>query len=96
MSRYALSPLAEADLDDIWTYTAAQWGEDQAEAYLRSIQSTIETIADHPQRGAPCDHIRAGYRKFPAAAHVIFYRATAARIEIIRILHKRMEWERRL
>jgi plasmid stabilization system protein ParE len=30
MLNVRLSPLAQADLDEIWNYTTAQWGEAQA------------------------------------------------------------------
>jgi hypothetical protein len=34
---FVLSPRAQADLDDIWDYTADRWGLDQAETYTRDI-----------------------------------------------------------
>jgi toxin ParE1/3/4 len=36
-SGYALSPLAQADLSDIWDYSYSQWGADQADAYVLAI-----------------------------------------------------------
>ncbi|HEY5724215.1 MAG TPA: type II toxin-antitoxin system RelE/ParE family toxin [Allosphingosinicella sp.] len=34
MSRYTLSPLARADLENIWSYTADHWDVNHAEAYI--------------------------------------------------------------
>ena len=31
MAEYRLSPAAERDLEDIWTYTVEHWGADQAD-----------------------------------------------------------------
>ncbi|WP_323122551.1 type II toxin-antitoxin system RelE/ParE family toxin, partial [Burkholderia alba] len=32
-----LTPLAEADLEDIWTYTFEQWSLEQAERYVGDL-----------------------------------------------------------
>jgi toxin ParE1/3/4 len=42
VSRYLLSPAAQADLGQIWDYTRDRWGVDQAEEYLRELQRAIE------------------------------------------------------
>ena len=41
MSRYLVSPAAQADLEQIWDYTCDRWGVDQAEEYLRELQCAI-------------------------------------------------------
>jgi toxin ParE1/3/4 len=96
MSRYVLSPRARADLEDIWTYSAQRWGTDQAEDYIRRVQHAIETVAQEPRKGRACDEIRRGYRKYPAGSHVLFYRSMKAGIDIVRILHSHMDFERHL
>jgi toxin ParE1/3/4 len=96
MSRYVLSPRAQADLDEIWDYTFERWGVGQAADYIRLLQRAIETIAGDPRKGRSCDEIRTGYSKYPAGAHVVFYRTIAAGIDIVRILHNRMDFERHL
>jgi toxin ParE1/3/4 len=96
MKRYVLSPRAQGDLEEIWTYTVDRWGSEQAEIYLRQLKSAIEAVAADPRLGRSCDHIRAGYHKYPAASHLLFYRLTAAGIDVIRILHRRMDFARHL
>ena len=96
MSRYTLTPRARSDIEEIWDYTAARWSVDQAEVYLRQIKAAIEAIAADPSRGRACDDVRAGYRKYPAGSHLLFYRATPEGIDIVRILHQRMDFERHL
>jgi toxin ParE1/3/4 len=91
MSRYVVSPRASADLEDIWDYTAERWGAAQAEEY-----SAIETVADDPRKGRSCDEVREGYRKYGAGSHVLFYRSVKAGIDILRILHGRMDFEQHL
>ena len=96
MSRYVLSPAAQADLDDIWDYGEANWGAARAEAYLRGIQQAVETVAADPRRGRDCSHVRAGYFKFAVGSHMLFYRCTDEAVDIVRVLHQRMDFDRHL
>ena len=96
MTHYVLSPRAQADLEEIWDYTAAHWGAKQAELYLRQLHTSLEAIAQDPQLGRRCDDIRAGYRKPPAGSHILFYRLTTAGVDVVRILHRRMDFDRHL
>lgn len=96
MSRYALRPRARADLADIWSYTASQWGVDQAETYIRQIRSAVEAVAANPGLGKSCDEVRAGYRRYPAGMHLLFYKLSSEGVDVIRILHRRMDFERHL
>jgi toxin ParE1/3/4 len=96
MRRYVLSPQAASDLDGIWDYTQAQWGGDQAESYLRVIQRVIESAVVDPRRGRSCDHIRAGYFKLSAGSHVVFYRLVGDDLDVVRILHQPMDFDRHL
>jgi toxin ParE1/3/4 len=93
MIRYVLSPRAQVDLDEIWDYTAEKWGNDQAERYIRLLQHGIETVASDPRRGSSCDEIRSGYRKYLVGSHVVFYRLTSDGIDVVRILHSRMDFK---
>lgn len=93
---YVLSPLARSDLEDIWTFSRTQWGADQAEAYLRDIQRAMETAAANPKRGRPCNDIRPGYLKLSVGSPMLFYRRTGGDIDVVRILHQRMDYDRHL
>jgi toxin ParE1/3/4 len=96
-SRYVLSPAAQADLEQIWDYTYERWGLHQAEEYLRELQHAIERAATHPRIGRACDEIRSGYRKLAAGSHMLFYRVTGEDvIDVVRILHRRMDVDRNL
>ncbi|MGQ0671337.1 MAG: type II toxin-antitoxin system RelE/ParE family toxin [Hyphomicrobium sp.] len=91
--RFALRPRARRDLDDIWDYSQERWGADRAEAYMRDLWRAMQAIAADPRRGQPCDDVRTGYRKYRAASHMIFYRQAREAIDIVRILHARMDFE---
>jgi len=96
MTPALLSPRAQRDIDRIWDHTAVIWGVDQAELYIRQIEAAIRLIAGNPQLGKACDDIRRSYRKYPAGSHLLFYRLVSTHVEIIRILHQRMDFERHL
>lgn len=97
MSRYLLSPAAQADLEQIWDYTYDRWGVDHAEEYLREVQRAIERAAANPRIGRDCGEIRPGYRKLAAGSHTLFYRVSAEGvIDVVRILHQRMDVDRHL
>ncbi len=94
--RFVLSPRAETDLDEIWDYTEDRWGLDQAETYTRALWQRMEAVAAKPAMGQDCSDIRAGYFKIPCGSHVLFYRLTADGIDVVRILHERMDFVRHI
>lgn len=96
MTGFRLTPAAQRDLSSIWDSTQERWSVRQAETYILEIKAAIERIADDPRRGHRCEEIRAGYRRYGIGSHVLFYRPTADGIDIIRILHQRMEPTRHL
>ncbi|MGB9153837.1 MAG: type II toxin-antitoxin system RelE/ParE family toxin [Alphaproteobacteria bacterium] len=93
---YVLSPAAQHDLGKIWDYSYASWGKDRADAYLREIRAALTSIATAPQLGRECAFVRAGYRKYPVGSHILFYRLLTNGIDVIRILHQRMDADRNL
>ncbi len=89
---YLLTPKAQSDLASIWDYTVTRWSAEQAEKYIRQIAEAMAAVGDDPERGRGCEDIRAGYRKYSVGAHVLFYRTTKQGVEIVRILHQRMDF----
>jgi toxin ParE1/3/4 len=89
-SGYRLRPQAEADLEQIWLYTAERWSPDQAERYLRMIVTVFGELASGEKRGRTVD-LRDGYLKHSVGSHVVYYTALEETIEVIRVLHGRMD-----
>jgi len=94
--RYRLSPAARADLDEIWNYSAENWGATRADKYVRDLAGALEKLACGKRRGRACDHIRPGYFRYPCQSHVFFYKIDGKNLDVIRILHQRMDFTRRL
>jgi toxin ParE1/3/4 len=87
---------ARKDLIGIWTYSAAQWDEAQADKYLDQLDRAIQGIADNPELGVKRDYVRTGYRALLAGRHTIYYTATDKVIRIVRVLHAQMDPDRHL
>jgi toxin ParE1/3/4 len=96
MPRFRLTERAKADLRTIGRYTQATWGRAQRNRYLAWLDACFHLLAREPHLGRACDEIRAGYRKYHVGRHLIFYRESSAGVEIIRILHDRMDIEAHL
>lgn len=96
MSGYRLTPAAQRDLSSIWDFTQEHRDVRQAETYVAEIRATIERVADHPGRGRACDEIRAGYRRYGIGSHLLFYVGRTGGVDVIRILHQRMDPTRHL
>jgi toxin ParE1/3/4 len=95
---YKLSVKASDDIENIWLYAFENWSLEQADRYTNLIFDEIEYITAHPNSGKDFGHIRKNYRCTKVKSHLIFYRQidNGLDIEIIRVLHQRMDIENRL
>jgi toxin ParE1/3/4 len=89
------SPAAQVDFTDILLYTRQLWGEEQRDRYEATLTQAIAALADYPESGTRCLQLFPGCRAHPAQRHVIFYRIRRNEIEIVRILHERIDPTRR-
>lgn len=97
MSNYRISGKAIEDLEKIWVYTIENWSVEQADRYYNLIIDEIKFLSVHFDHGKSMEHIRAGYRASRVKSHLIFYkRFNENTIDIIRILHQRMDIESQL
>ena len=97
MVKYKLTKEAVKDLENIWAYTFEQWSVEQADRYYDLIIDEIEYIASNPFSGKPMDHVRQGYRVSKVKSHLVFYKLSGIKtVEIVRILHQRMDIENRM
>lgn len=84
-------------MKNIARYTEKTWGKDQRNLYLKDLDDAFHALAETPGKGRNCDYIRPDYHKHGVGKHLIFYRLIENDdIEIIRILHGRMDIEERL
>lgn len=99
MAKFRLTNKAVEDLADIWNYTLDEWSERQADDYYNMLLASCQMIATEPKIfGKRYDAIFDGLRGFKAGKHLIFYRIidNGGDVEIIRILHERMDLRNRM
>lgn len=96
MHKVTHTSLARKDIEDIWIYSFNNWGEDQADKYFYEMDKAINTISENPNLGAACDYVRNGYRQYHVNSHVIFYHINGSEIEIVRVLHDSMNFNKHL
>jgi toxin ParE1/3/4 len=94
-ARFRVSAAARQDMLGIGRFTQQQWGKIKRNDYLAQLDRAFELISANPLIGSGCDEIVQGYRKYSQGSHIIYYRVTD-RVEIIRVLHERMDPDSRL
>jgi len=92
---YQLTPLAEADLEDILVYSLHEWSVEQADSYINDVIDAFEGLRDDSKRGRFAD-IRPGYLKYSVGSHVIYFREHENTLLVVRILHGRVDVGRHL
>ena len=88
---YKLTPAADQDLVDIFVYTQNHWGKKQAIQYLNELEQGFLALAQGSNLGQARPEICEGYKAFYINKHIVFYRFYQKQLEIIRILHQRMD-----
>lgn len=89
---YKISVKAAEDIEQIWLYTFDIWSVEQADRYVKLIFDEIEYLAANPVSGKDYSHTRQDYRCSKVKSYLIFYRLIEQHdIEIIRVLHQRMD-----
>jgi toxin ParE1/3/4 len=91
MVKVILRQEAIDDLTDIWNYTVQEWSENQADKYYKTIKSACNEIGkNYPEISVHLLGLKWG-------KHIIFYHQISEHeIEVIRILHERMDLKNRL
>lgn len=90
IASYTLLPKAVSDLENIWSYSVETWSREQADIYIRQLNTKFEDIAAGRAPVKDVGDIRKGYFRCGCGSHFIFFKVKSDRPEIIRILHQRM------
>ena len=90
---FHLTQNAYEDLKGIAIYTQENWGKSQRILYLKMINDIFHEISVNPNLCAKIDDIRARYFEYRIGSHFVFYRKVNDDVQIVRILHQRMDVE---
>lgn len=92
MAKVILRQEAITDLNDIWNYTFEKWSEKQADKYYATIKLACRGIGENPEIGNEYSGISTNLLGLKSGKHIIFYHLISDNeIEVIRILHERMD-----
>ena len=86
MPKLIVSPRAEEDLEEIWTFVAGRDME-AADRLIGSITSQFDHLLAYPEAGRARHDLLVNLRSFPVKNYIIFYQPTDDGIEIFRVLH---------
>jgi toxin ParE1/3/4 len=81
-----LTPRANADLEEIWMFIAAD-NPAQADDFIDLIDEKFQNLSRQPGLGRRREELVAGLRSFPVGRYVIFYLQVQDCLQIVRILH---------
>ncbi len=97
MAKVVLRQKAIDDLTDIWDYTLQEWSENQADNYYETIKFACKEIGENPTVGKKYPEISKHLLGLKSGKHIIFYHLISEdEIEVIRILHERMDLKNRI
>jgi toxin ParE1/3/4 len=87
---YRLSPLAERDLDEVWSYIAEDASPAMADRLIDAIFDRFELLVEQPRMGRNRPEFGDGVRSFVVESYVIYYRFDQD-VLIARVLHGRRD-----
>tara|TARA_R110002073_G_scaffold112716_7_gene249588 strand:+ start:597 stop:890 length:294 start_codon:yes stop_codon:yes gene_type:complete len=90
------TPKAREDLLEIWLYTYQRWGEQQADRYLYELGTAFKLLSESPLICHLREEISPPVRIYHFNHHMIVYTETEGGIDIIRVLHNRIDYEDKL
>lgn len=97
MAEIRFTRKAVEDLSDIWNYTADIWSERQADTYYELLIASCRKLAGNPVLfGREYRDFGERIYGFKVNKHIVFYRILPdTGIEVVRILHERMDMSNR-
>jgi toxin ParE1/3/4 len=94
---YFVNGKALEDLNNIWIYTAENWSLEHADRYYNLIVDEIEFAAKNFETTKDFSHVRKDYKYSKVKSHLVFYKkVTDYEIEVVRILHEKMDVKNRI
>ena len=90
--QYRLAPLALADLDDIWRFSAEKWSIEQADRTIDDLAQMFETIATMPTLARERSEFKPPIRIHVPESHLIVYMIAEDFVQILRLLGGRQDW----
>lgn len=91
MAYFRLTQAARQRLKIIGRDTEKTWGIAQRNTYLAQLDKGFHDLANRPDKGRARHEVVADLFSFHLNSHVVFYYIKPDHIQIVDILHERME-----
>jgi len=86
--RLSISQNAKADIDEIWRYIATETSIQAANRVRDSLSRCFNLLRRNPFAGKSReDDLIPGLRSISSGKYIVFYRAEAGMVRIVRVLH---------
>ncbi len=89
---YITSETASRDLMKIKFHSDGNWGRARTKKYLQSIHNKCLELCSFPEIGVDCLNTRLDIRTIKVESHFIFYKMHDNKVNIVRILHEKMDF----
>jgi len=86
MTEVHKSSAAGIDLDNVWSYIAAN-NPNAADTFLRRILARCQSYSHQPRLGKSRSEFGREVRCFSVERYVVYYKPIVGGIELIRVLH---------
>lgn len=96
MIKVKLTRPAIRDLAEIGRYTRQNWGDTQARRYRAALTTRLRWLAGNKALWHERPELADGVYTYSEQSHVIVFREYADGIEILRVLHARMDLKQQL
>jgi len=96
MKTYRVTETADAQLQDIWRFTAKRWNPAQADSYLEQLERAVTAALETPALLRARPELGDDIFAIPAGSHIIYCVAEVDVLAIVAVLHARQDPRRNL
>ncbi len=91
VSKYALRPLAEQDIAEIWADSADRWGIAQADKYFDGMVDLFVLLSAQPEIARLREEFTPPVRLHIYGSHIVIFETIDDGVSIIRVLNQRRD-----
>jgi toxin ParE1/3/4 len=96
MRRLRYHSVARRDFTNVAARSERAWGKARTRRYLDDLEGKIDSLVENPMLCHDTGLPRTGLYRITSGRDVIFYTFDEREVQIVRILHDRMDFEARL
>lgn len=86
-----ITDAARRDIAAIHRFTRRHWSRSQADGYRARLAAAFDRLLSFPEAGREWRPGMSSLRCLPCGSHLVFYLITSGTLDIVRILHERMD-----